>query len=624
MPSSRSHKKECREKKEHRSRSNSRDKKDTKCNSRDHKKHSHSRSRSNDNKQRSKSPSSTSSSEIESFSNEIEIKIKKNKHPDHNKHKSSESCSSSESSSSSSSECKPKFKLCDIYTYFRNRLLEDKQVMVAGSDAYVCAVNNLSQIIPKNHAFTCNLITLEYNIDNHQNTAPYYVREDGVYILFNLLNVDTSCQFTIFVNGEMKGVTTIGTNSGAGQLLSRHMIKLMKNDSVVIRNYISTSSSVKSSLYNGGNLPGNDISLLIMKIAPADAAKVDMCNEHKFMECLSHKKKKLFQKLTDKLVCDNELMVKGFNTLGTFYNRATQVIATEAPVVFNESSYVNGLSWVATNPGQITVLEDGVYKLFFLINTGTAAQFTVFVNGVPINTSTQGTNKGAGQLTTRLLVELKKNDIITVVNHTSANGSVIATELCGGYKQNISTIVTLFKIAPLSKPKIEPVECDLVKHFECYYELFRDYLLYQKCLQITGSPAYLSVSTGTPQNVLIGESFNWSTEIIKHETLYEQGKNNIVIKQTGIYDVFVDISTDQSLQMAVFINNLPYDKAIFGRDSGASRTLLRQFILLKAGDVLSIRNYESHIGAIDTAENPGGEFIGQNCSLMVFLLTHMP
>lgn len=610
MPSSRSHKKDSRHKKECRSRSNSRE----------NKKNSHCRSRSNDNKNRprSHSPSSSSSSEIDSFSNEIEIKIKKNKHSEHHKPKSPKS---SESSSSSSSECKPKFKLCDIYTYFRNRLLEDKQLMVAGSDAYLTTTNNLSQIIPKNHAITCNLITLEYNIDNHQNTAPYYVREDGIYILFNLLNVDSSCQFTIFINGEIRPLTTIGTNSGAGQLLSRHMIKLMKDDSVVIRNYISTSSSVKSSLYSGGLLPGNDISLLIMKIAPLDAAKVDMCNEHKFMECLSHKKKKLFQKLTEKLVCDNELMIKGFNTLGTFYNKSTQTIATDSSVVFNESSCVNGLSWVATNPDQIQILEDGVYKLFFLINTGTSAQFTVFVNGLPIDASTQGTNKGAGQLTTRILLELKKNDIITVVNHTSANGSVIATELCGGYKQNISAIVTLFKIAPLSKPKCEPVDCQLVKHFECYYELFRDYLLYQKCLQIAGSPAYVSVCTSAPQNVLINEPFNWSTEIVKYQTQYKQGMNEIIIKETGIYDVFVDIITDQSLQMAIFINGLPYDNAVFGRDSGASRTLLRQFIQLNCGDTLSVRNYESHIGAVDTAENPGGDVVGQNASLMVFLLT---
>jgi hypothetical protein len=377
MPSSRSHKKESRsrsnsrDKKDSRSRSrsNSRDKKE--CRSRD-KKECRSRSSSSSS---SSSYSSSSSSNVECVTKEIEVKyIKHNKHKEHNKHKSSES------SSSSSSECKEKYKLCDIYTYFKNRLLEDDQLMIAGSDAYLCSVNNLSQVIPNTHAITCNQITLQYNVDNYENLAPYYVRESGVYIIFNLLKTDSSCQFTIFVNGEIKPLTCLGTNSGAGQIVSRHMIKLLKDDSIVIRNYISTAASVKSNLYSGGLLPGNDISLLIMKIAPYDAAKVDYCNEHKFMECLSHKKKKLFRKLTEKLECDNHLMVKGFNQHGSFYNKSTQTIATESNVIFNEYSCLNGLAWSATNPDQIKVLEDGVYKVFFLINTGTAGQFLSLIH----------------------------------------------------------------------------------------------------------------------------------------------------------------------------------------------------------------------------------------------------
>ena len=593
MPSSRSHKKD--------TRSPSHDKKE--C-----------RSRS--------SSSSSSSSDVECITKEIEVKnIKHNKHNKHNKHDEHNKHETSESSSSSSSECKEKYKLCDIYTYFRNRLLEDEQLMVAGSDSYICSVNNLTQVIPNTHAITCNEITLQYNVDNFHNLAPYYIRESGVYVIFNLLNTDSSCQFTIFVNGIVQPLTCLGTNSGAGQLVSRHMIKLLKDDSIVIRNYISTAASVKSNLYSGGSLPGNDISLLIMKIAPYEAAKVDYCNEHKFMEDLSNKKKKLFKKLSDKLVCDNHLMVKGFNQRGSFYNKSTQSILTESNVVFNETSCLNGLTWSAINPDQIKVLEDGVYKLFFLINTGTPGQFTVFVNGIAIDSSTQGSNKGAGQITTRLLFEFKKNDIITVKNHTSANGEVIATEKCGGFKQNISTIVTLFKIAPLCKPMIEPVDCKLVKHFECYYHLFKEYLLYNKCLQLIGSPAYISVSTATPQNIGINDEFHFSTEIIKQKFGYKQGLNTMTIMQSGIYDIFIDIITDQSLQLALFVNNLPVNSCIFGRDSGATRTLARQFVKLNAGDIISVKNYESHIGFVDTAENPGGNYVGQSCTFMTFLLS---
>jgi hypothetical protein len=59
----------------------------------------------------------------------------------------------------------------------------------------------------------------------------------------------------------------------------------------------------------------------------------------------------------------------------------------------------------------------------------------------------------------------------------------------------------------------------------------------------------------------------------------------------------------------------------FGRDSGAIRCLMRQFLALKSGDVLTIRNWESNNGAVQTSENPGGSFPGQNSLLIAFMLS---
>ena len=95
----------------------------------------------------------------------------------------------------------------------------------------------------------------------------------------------------------------------------------------------------------------------------------------------------------------------------------------------------------------------------------------------------------------------------------------------------------------------------------------------------------------------------------------------MTITQTGIYDIFIDIITDQSVQLGLFVNNLPVTSCIFGRDSGATRTLGRQFVKLNSGDIIEIRNYESYIGTVDTAENPGGNFVGQSCIFMTFLLS---
>jgi hypothetical protein len=42
---------------------------------------------------------------------------------------------------------------------------------------------------------------------------------------------------------------------------------------------------------------------------------------------------------------------------------------------------------------------------------------------------------------------------------------------------------------------------------------------------------------------------------------------------------------------------------------------------LHCGDVLTVRNYESALGKVYTASNPGGDFVGQNAMFMLFRLS---
>jgi hypothetical protein len=99
------------------------------------------------------------------------------------------------------------------------------------------------------------------------------------------------------------------------------------------------------------------------------------------------------------------------------------------------------------------------------------------------------------------------------------------------------------------------------------------------------------------------------------------GTGIMTIPQEGIYDVFIDIATNESPQLALFINNVPEASFIFGRDSGGARCLGREFVKLCKGDVLSVRNYESHIGTLTTSINAGGNLVGQNCVFMLFRLS---
>jgi hypothetical protein len=563
-----------------------------------------------DSTHRSRSRSKSSDSKVESYSNDEKCRKHSRKH--------SKKHSRKHSHSSDNSDCNNTFNICEIYQFFKNRLLLDDSLMVGGSNAYLYATNTQQEIVQQTHPMTFDNIALTYNIENPVLNAPFYVRESGVYIVFFVCNTDSSAQFTFFVNGLPNPFTCVGSNSGAGQVISRHMIELKKDDYIIVRNYESSNGTVKSQLYDGGILPGNNLTFLMTKIAVLPTIKKE-CDNSK------PKKKmcKLFNKLKHKLLQDNELMVKGFDVSGTFYNTVVQSVPLESDVNFSVQQNVNKLIWNNTTPSQIVIQEDGVYKLFFLANTHTPAQMAFCVNGVPVDNTIMGSNRGAGQLTLRSLLELKQGDIVSVRNHTTAapNGGIIEISgSAGGKYLTVNTILTIFKSAPLVKACIKPIDCKLEKHFNCYYNVFKKYLLSKQYLQLEGSSSYGSFSTSSLQTLNANDEFYWSNNVVTHNIWHTQGKNQIVIKKSGIYDIFTDVITDEPLQYTLFVNGTPDMSTISGRDSGANRCLMRQFIKLDKGDVLTLKNYESNIEIVHTPVNPGGNQVGQNCQFMVFLL----
>jgi hypothetical protein len=320
------------------------------------------------------------------------------------------------------------------------------------------------------------------------------------------------------------------------------------------------------------------------------------------------------------MLCDKELMLKGFNVHGSFFSNIAQNIATESNIIWDKYINVAGLNWNSSNPDQIQILEDGVYKVFFVTNTNTAAQFTICVNDVPYDPSTQGSDKGAGQISTRTLLPLKKGDYVTIKNHTSANGQIIISTYAGGNQPSINVLCTVFKIAPLCKSAIIP--CKLNDYHKKCYEKFKNFLLTNKCLQITGSPAYCSTCSSHSQIIQVNNSFNFEVNHLHKDIIHIQGTSDFIVELDGIYDIFADVITQQSCQLTLFINGNPDLNTIFGRDSGANRTIMRQFIKLCKGDCITIRNYESHSGDITTGTT-GGEFIGHPALFMLFKLTNI-
>ena len=515
---------------------------------------------------------------------------------------------------SSDSEHKDNYSFEEIYKYYKYRLLTDNDLMVSGSNAYLNNYNNSGSNIQLTQSANISNTSIKYNIDYPYVGAPFYVRESGVYIVFFVISTDQPSQFCFYVNGMELSLTRCGNNTGAGQLVLRNMLQLKKNDCVVIRNSMSTMSSVTSNLFFGGVLLGNDMTFLMMKIAPYEPLKCVEWDE----KCLSKQKNYLYKKLMEKMLLDKELMLKGFNIRGTFYTTTTQTVATESDVVFDTQSNVNGLTWFYSSPSQIVVTEDGIYKIFFLGTNTVPLQLSLSINGVPIDYTTQGLNKGASQLTLRTIIELKKNDIISVKNHTSYNGSIVLSSNTGGVQLSLSALLSVFKISPSCKSKLDV--CELNSYHKKSYDVFKNYLLNQKCLQIVGSPAYATLSSDIVQKIDICNSYDWSTTALQNNIHHNQGATTITINEDGIYDVFTDILTNEPSQLALFINETPEVSTIFGRDSGGSRCLMRQFVKLLKGDIISVRNYESYSGILTSGNNAGGNLVAQNCLFMIFKL----
>jgi hypothetical protein len=486
--------------------------------------------------------------------------------------------------------------------------------MVAGSDSYVSGHNNVPSLIPQYYPASPEDVSLSYNADHLYPGSPYFVRKSGVYILFFIVNAEQSSQFCVYVNGIEQPLTRSGNNTGSGQLILRCMLKLLENDNVLVRNADSSVGAVTSNLRLGGLLDGNNLTCVIMKIAPYEAQP--KCNWDE--KCLSRRKKHLFKKLMDKMLVDKELMISGFTTHGTIWNVSSQTVAVESDVVWTNTTNLSNVTWNISSPTNVVINEDGVYKIFFYANVMTAAQVAVTVNNVPVVYTIQGTNKGASYLSIRVLQELRAGDVITIRNHTSATPVTFASN-AGGFNSAVSTILTIFKIAPLTKPDMCEVEIN--KYHKRCYKLFKKYLLNQDCLQIEGSAAYLSATASVIQTVSVNQNFDWTTIAQKHNVKYRQGDTEFTVMVDGVYDIFTDIITDEPQQMCLFINGIPDATTQTGRESGGGRSIMRQFVSLYKGDVVEVRNYTSLLGDVTTSVNPGGILPGQNASILLFRLS---
>ena len=80
----------------------------------------------------------------------------------------------------------------------------------------------------------------------------------------------------------------------------------------------------------------------------------------------------------------------------------------------------------ALGSAEMVVINSGDYKVTFSVSGAEPNQFALFLNGVPVAGSVYGSGAGTQQNNGQVIVTIGANDVLTLVNHTSASAVTLA------------------------------------------------------------------------------------------------------------------------------------------------------------------------------------------------------
>ncbi|WP_206772946.1 collagen-like protein, partial [Bacillus cereus group sp. N12] len=139
------------------------------------------------------------------------------------------------------------------------------------------------------------------------------------------------------------------------------------------------------------------------------------------------------------------LTVSGLSHYAYVFNTAAQVVALEAPILFNSHGRMTSGFTHTLGTSQLMVLNAGDYKISFSVSGVEPNQFTLFLNGAPVTSAVYGSGAGTQPNNGQTILALAAGDIITLNNHTSAAAVTLQT-LAGGTQTNINASIVIEKL----------------------------------------------------------------------------------------------------------------------------------------------------------------------------------
>jgi hypothetical protein len=126
------------------------------------------------------------------------------------------------------------------------------------------------------------------------------------------------------------------------------------------------------------------------------------------------------------------------------YNVREQTVDKDAAIDFDSTGAISGVSHKGT---EIGINSSGLYLISYAVSGTEPNQFALFINGRILEQSVYGSGAGTQPNYGQVIVELRAESVVTLVNVTGATAVGLASKV-GGDKANVNASLTLLKLNP--------------------------------------------------------------------------------------------------------------------------------------------------------------------------------
>jgi len=129
---------------------------------------------------------------------------------------------------------------------------------------------------------------------------------------------------------------------------------------------------------------------------------------------------------------------------GYIFNEGAQTVPIEGSVAFDSNGPLLGITHAPGNAG-VVVTSSGTYAVHYSVSGVEPGQFALFVNGAAAGGTVYGSGAGTQQDNGQVILTLSANDVLTLVNHSSAAAVTLQT-LAGGTQTTVNASLLIEKL----------------------------------------------------------------------------------------------------------------------------------------------------------------------------------